>query len=175
VKQLNLKPEELEIVGAILARHVPDREVRAFGSRVAGPAKKFSDLDLAVMGETSLPASVLADLEEDFRESDLPFKVDVVDWATTKESFRRIIEREYVVVQRELNVTVYSGHKGSERPKSFLIDGKTVEVLAIAKMWVEEDRDTRKRKRFFMVKGSDGKGYTLYYDEISERWHLKDS
>ncbi|MEK6700520.1 MAG: nucleotidyltransferase domain-containing protein [Nitrospirota bacterium] len=100
MKQIDIKPIELDIVRTILARHVPEREVRAFGSRVSGPAKKFSDLDLAVMGETSLSSSVLADLEEAFRESDLPFKVDVVEWATTKENFRRIIEQEYVVVQR---------------------------------------------------------------------------
>jgi len=100
VKQIDIKPVELDIVRTILARHVPEREVRAFGSRVSGPAKKFSDLDLAVMGETSISSSILADLEEDFRESDLPFKVDVVDWTTTKEGFRRIIEQEYMVVQR---------------------------------------------------------------------------
>lgn len=100
MKQLDITPTELEIVRTILARHATELEVRAFGSRVSGPAKKFSDLDLAIMGETPLSASMLADLEEDFRESDLPFKVDVVDWATTKENFRRIIEQEYVVVQR---------------------------------------------------------------------------
>lgn len=99
MNQLDIKPAELESVRTILARHVPEREVRAFGSRVAGPSKKFSDLDLAVMGEAPVPSSVLGDLEEDFRESDLPFKVDVVDWATTQESFRRIIEQQYVVVQ----------------------------------------------------------------------------
>ena len=54
MKQIDIKPIELDIVRTILARHVPEREVRAFGSRVSGPAKKFSDLDLAVMGETSL-------------------------------------------------------------------------------------------------------------------------
>lgn len=100
MKPIAVTPLELDLVRAILALHVPEREVRAFGSRVAGPAKKFSDLDLVVMGDTPLPSSVLADLEEGFRESDLPFKVDVVDWATTKETFRRIIEREYVVVQK---------------------------------------------------------------------------
>jgi predicted nucleotidyltransferase len=100
VSGLDAKPEELAIVRSILARRVPDREVRAFGSRVAGPAKPFSDLDLAVMGDAPLPPSILADLEEDFRESNLPFKVDIVDWATTKEHFRRIIERQYVVVQK---------------------------------------------------------------------------
>lgn len=100
MNEIRIRPGELDAVRAILARRVPDREVRAFGSRVAGPVKEFADLDLAVMGETPLAASVLADLEEDFRESDLPFRVDVVDWAATQEQFRRIIERRYVVVQR---------------------------------------------------------------------------
>jgi hypothetical protein len=63
------------------------------------PGGETFHLDLAVMGEAPVPSSVLGDLEEDFRESDLPFKVDVVDWATTQESFRRIIEQQYVVVQ----------------------------------------------------------------------------
>lgn len=98
--QIKLKPKELEIVLDILARYVPDREVRAFGSRVAGTEKKFSDLDLVIMGETLLPSSILADMEDDFRESALPFKVDVIDWAATNDSFRKIIERKYVVVQQ---------------------------------------------------------------------------
>jgi type I restriction enzyme S subunit len=38
-------------------------------------------------------------LADAFAESDLPWKVDVVDWATTSESFRKIIERDKVVVQ----------------------------------------------------------------------------
>jgi predicted nucleotidyltransferase len=98
VKQIDITHDELDIVRTLLAKHVPDREVRAFGSRVSGPSKKFSDLDLVVMGEASVASSVLADLEEAFRESDLRFKVDVVEWATTKGNFRRIIERKYVVV-----------------------------------------------------------------------------
>ena len=98
MKRIDITRDELDTVRTILSKHVPDREVRAFGSRVSGPSKKFSDLDLVVMGETPVPSSVLADLEEDFRESDLPFKVDVVEWATTKGNFRRIIEREHVVV-----------------------------------------------------------------------------
>jgi type I restriction enzyme S subunit len=101
VKPIDINPRDLETVRSILSRHVPDREVRAFGSRVTWTAKEFSDLDLSVMGEVPLPRSILAELEEDFRESNLPFKVDVVDWATTKENFRRIIEKENVVVQEE--------------------------------------------------------------------------
>ena len=42
--------EELEIILQLLCRHVPGREVRAFGSRVGGVPKTFSDLDLVIMG-----------------------------------------------------------------------------------------------------------------------------
>jgi predicted nucleotidyltransferase len=99
VNPLDIKPCDLETVKEILLRHVPDRVVRAFGSRVTGKAKKFSGLDLVVMGENPLSLSVVSALAEDFTESDLPFKVDVVDWATTKDAFREIIEKKHVVVQ----------------------------------------------------------------------------
>jgi len=98
-RMIDVRPEDLEKVLAILDRHLPGREVRAFGSRVTGKAKKFSDLDLAVMGEEPLSASVMADVQEAFRESDLPFKADVVVWAATTDAFRRIIEQEFVVVR----------------------------------------------------------------------------
>lgn len=99
LKPIDVAPVDLETVRDILSRFVPDREVRAFGSRVSGTAKPFSDLDLAVMGNGAMPSAVLADMKEAFSESNLPFKVDVVDWATTKETFRRIMEKEFVVVQ----------------------------------------------------------------------------
>ena len=98
VKAIDVRPEDLEKVLTILNRHLPGREVRAFGSRVAGKAKPFSDLDLAVMGEEPLSAAVMADVQDDFRESDLPFKVDVVEWAATKDTFRSIIRKDFVVV-----------------------------------------------------------------------------
>jgi hypothetical protein len=42
----------------------------------------------------------MAALVEDFAESDLPWKVDIVDWALTGAPFRSIIERDRVLVQR---------------------------------------------------------------------------
>jgi len=96
---IDIRPDHWAIVADILRRHVPDREVWAFGSRAKWNAKEYSDLDLAVIGQTPLSLSVSAALADDFSESDLPFKVDVVDWATTGESFRKIIERDKVVVQ----------------------------------------------------------------------------
>ncbi len=89
---LDLEPRHLELVHRILHAHVPDLEVRAFGSRVRGGAKPHSDLDLVIMTAAPLPMSVKVRLEEAFSESRLPFRVDVLYWDEVAESFRRLIE-----------------------------------------------------------------------------------
>jgi len=97
---IDIRLEHLEIVRDILRRHVPEYEVWAFGSRVTGNAKPYSDLDLAVITDRALPAEVRLSMAEDFSESDLPWKVDLVDWATTGEAFRRVIATAKVVLQK---------------------------------------------------------------------------
>lgn len=96
---IDIRPDHWEIVQSILHKHVPQYEVWAFGSRATWKAKEFSDLDLAIITDQPLSLDVSASLNDDFSESDLPWKVDVVDWATTSASFRKIMERDKVVVQ----------------------------------------------------------------------------
>lgn len=99
VPAIDIRPDHWTITQSILRKHVPHYPVWAFGSRAKWTAKPFSDLDLAIITDQPLPLSVSAALADDFLESDLPWKVDIVDWATTSESFRRIIERDKVVLQ----------------------------------------------------------------------------
>lgn len=96
---LALQPAEWDIVRAILARLVPNRPVWAFGSRATGRCKPYSDLDLAIGGEQRLSPALYAELCEAFVESDLPFKVDVVDWAGADESFKALVGPRRVLVQ----------------------------------------------------------------------------
>ena len=91
---------DLDTVKAILHAQVPGREVWAFGSRARRCAKPYSDLDLAIMGEEAISLDTLAALNEAFAESDLPWKVDVVDWARLGDAFRLTVERGRVVLQR---------------------------------------------------------------------------
>jgi type I restriction enzyme S subunit len=97
--RIDIRSDHWEIVRGILQKHVPQYEVWAFGSRAKWTTKPYSDLDLAVITDQPLPLKTSANLSDDFSASDLPWKVDVVDWATTRESFRKIIERDKVVVQ----------------------------------------------------------------------------
>ena len=99
--QIDITPEERAIVLRILNEIVPDREVLAFGSRVTGKAKPFSDLDLVIMGDEPLPLETRAKLDEVFSESDLPWKVDVLDWNLADENFRNLINRKKISVTSE--------------------------------------------------------------------------
>ncbi|HIJ95639.1 MAG TPA: nucleotidyltransferase domain-containing protein [Desulfuromonadales bacterium] len=89
---MDLKPEHRRIICDIFATHLPDREVRLFGSRATGTAKPNSDIDLVVMGDDPLPLTTMRILRDSFDDSDLPFQVDLVDWVETSEEFRKIIE-----------------------------------------------------------------------------------
>nr|MBS0019691.1 nucleotidyltransferase domain-containing protein [Gammaproteobacteria bacterium] len=100
VPLIDIRPNQWGIVRDILQKHVAQYEVWAFGSRAEWSAKPYSDLDLAVITNRPLPLAVSAALADDFSESDLPWKVDLVDWATTSEAFRKVIEREKVVVRK---------------------------------------------------------------------------
>ncbi len=96
---IDISPQDWGIVRDILHRHVPTLEVWAFGSRATGSARRYSDLDLAIIADDPLPFEVSGAMAEDFSESDLPFRVDILDWATTQDTFRRIVERDKVVLQ----------------------------------------------------------------------------
>ena len=96
---LDLNEAHLEIVRAILARRLPGVEARVFGSRARGDARPMSDLDILLLQPNPLDALARANLRDDFSESDLPFRVDIVDAATTDPDFLRSIEAESLPLQ----------------------------------------------------------------------------
>ena len=93
---MDLKPEHRRIVYDILTRYLPGREVQLFGSRANGAAKPYSDLDLVIMGDEVLPVTTMRILRDALDDSDLPFQVDLVEWAGTSEEFRKVIEKSAI-------------------------------------------------------------------------------
>lgn len=96
---LDLTAEQLSLLRAILSARLPQREVRAFGSRANGRAKAHSDLDLVIMGDEDIPDRVLAELRADLDDSDLPFRVDVVLWADAPAALREAISKASSPIQ----------------------------------------------------------------------------
>ena len=99
--RIDLAPRHLAILGALLRRHAPGAEVWAFGSRVSGAGHAGSDLDLALRNPANLAAESpgLPDLRDALEASALPMLVDLHDWASIPEGFRKEIARSYVVLQ----------------------------------------------------------------------------
>ncbi|GAB4270727.1 MULTISPECIES: nucleotidyltransferase family protein [Deferrisoma] len=94
---IDLPAPDLEEVRRLVARHLPGREVRVFGSRVEGTARRFSDLDLAVVGPAS--DEELEALRDAFSASDLPIQVDLVRWEDLPDGIRGAIGGRFVVLQ----------------------------------------------------------------------------
>jgi len=86
-----LSPKEQEIVKNILAKYPYNFFV--FGSRVKGTHRQFSDLDL---GYRAIPERIIALIEGDFEESDLPIKVDFVNLDRCSPEFLKYIEKDLI-------------------------------------------------------------------------------
>ena len=97
-KLIDLDREQLDLLHAILKRHIPNKTVWAYGSRATWKAKETSDLDLAVFDCSPME---IFHLKEELEESDLLVSVDVMDWESIPESFREHIREKYVVVQEQ--------------------------------------------------------------------------
>ncbi len=95
---IEIAPEETKVVLSILRARIPDRPVWAFGSRVNGKARRRSDLDLAVGGPEPLPLRTRAELADDFDQSNLPYRVDLVDLNEITPDFRQRIEADLIPV-----------------------------------------------------------------------------
>lgn len=93
-----LTAQQLHLIQDILLAILPNTPVWAFGSRVKGTNKPFSDIDLALITTTPLTIRELTELELAFSDSDLPFKVDLVDWASCSEAFKQIILQKYEIL-----------------------------------------------------------------------------
>jgi uncharacterized protein len=91
---INLEPKHLNTVRQILNTKLPGVDAFAFGSRVTSTFKKHSDLDVALVPSQPIDWKVLAELREAFEESDLPIRVDVIDWTSCSDDFKRYIAKK---------------------------------------------------------------------------------
>ena len=95
---INLKPKHLQIIKDIFTYYLPKAEIRVFGSRLTENYQTYSDLDLAVVASEKLTRKTKAHIKYALEESDLPFRIDLLDWHTLSDNFKKIIEKKYHVL-----------------------------------------------------------------------------
>jgi hypothetical protein len=65
-----------------------------------------------------------------------------------------------------LIVDTFAGYKGEKTPRSFILDGKTMQVQNVIDRWYSETHS------YFRVKASDGQRYVLRLDLDEDCWEL---
>jgi nucleotidyltransferase substrate binding protein (TIGR01987 family) len=94
---VDLRADHRRTVLDILHENLPlNTQAWVFGSRATGRARRHSDLDLAIDAGRRLTLDEIARLSEAFSDSDLPYKVDLLDWHAVDDRWRQMIVAERV-------------------------------------------------------------------------------
>ena len=97
--QLDLSADHKQLVLNILRADLPPAaKAWVFGSRVTGRSRRYSDLDLAIDAGRRLTLDEMARLSEAFSDSDLPYRVDLIDWQNIDDVWRQAIAGERVAL-----------------------------------------------------------------------------
>ncbi len=94
-----LSQDNLQLIVNILKKFLTDKskfEVYVFGSRAKNKNRKYSDFDLWIDSVPELSANEISSLREDFENSELPIKVDVLTNQTCLAEYRARIVTERV-------------------------------------------------------------------------------
>jgi predicted nucleotidyltransferase len=95
-RMTEIAQNELDKIRRIVLGRLEGRRVRVylFGSRARGDAMRWSDVDVAVEPLEPLPCLLLGDIQEALEESNVVYKVDLVDLSKVDPEFRGEVERE---------------------------------------------------------------------------------
>ncbi len=94
----NIAEKEINIIKGIILKYIPDAEVRIFGSRVKGTNSESSDIDIAIISKDKINFSTLGKIKIDFEESELPYRVDIIDYNSIDENFKKIIDSNSITL-----------------------------------------------------------------------------
>lgn len=94
-----MEKRHLEILKSILNNY--NYTFYMFGSRITDRAKKLSDIDLFY--KDNIPQNTLLKLEEELEESDLPYKVDIVNYHQCDDDFKNIMDKSNICLNLFFN------------------------------------------------------------------------
>jgi len=87
--------KNIEELKHFLIATFPNEKIYLFGSRARGDASEYSDIDIAIKGKKSLKIA-LAEAKYAIEESQIPYKVDLIDLKNAP-YLETVIEKEGVV------------------------------------------------------------------------------
>lgn len=92
-----LKADLLAIVGRRL--DLTQYRLFYFGSRVTNKGDDHSDIDIGIEGPAPVPAAILDGIKEDLVNLPTIYKMDLVDFASVSEDFKKVALAKIEVIK----------------------------------------------------------------------------
>ena len=94
----------LDEVKKIVCSHFDKKsvDIYLFGSWSKGKEKRTSDIDIGIICKEALPEGYFAQVEEELEQSNIPYKVDLVDMTDMLDENRRVF-LEGAILWRDCN------------------------------------------------------------------------
>jgi len=89
---LDLDNQYVEFIKETINSVLDDVEIYIFGSRTQGKSLEYSDVDIALKGNTQIEFDKILNLRVAFSNSTFPYKVDIIDLNNIDEKFYNIIK-----------------------------------------------------------------------------------
>ncbi len=94
-----VEPEYVQKLLGIIQAIVPSAKIILYGSRARGDYRESSDIDLALDGGKEIPAYLFVEAQDIVKQLTMTHKVDLVDLADARGTFREAILRDGVYLK----------------------------------------------------------------------------
>lgn len=93
---VNLNPKYIKFITSTLQKHLNKDTYRyfIFGSHATGSNRKYSDIDIGIVGKMPVELHTLSHIKGAMEESDIPYRVDIVDFSKVDSKFKKVAQSE---------------------------------------------------------------------------------
>ena len=93
-----LEERHLNFIKETLKKHISNADAKfyIFGSRAKGKYREYSDVDIAI-DCPDLTSATKSKIELEFENSTFPYEVDIVDLNNINDSFRNLIQDDFIL------------------------------------------------------------------------------
>lgn len=90
----NIDNETKEKIINLIIALIPNAKIYLFGSRARETHREWSDIDLALDTGAILPTSKVGEVKDVLAATNMPYKIDVLDFNMISPTMQEIIKRE---------------------------------------------------------------------------------
>ncbi len=82
---------------AVISALMPEVKIYLFGSRARGTNGPLADIDIALDGGKKLPMADVGEINDMFKESNIMYRIEILDLYSVTDLMRSEIQREKIV------------------------------------------------------------------------------